>query len=130
VAPPAPPPPRPARARFAELAHDGETARAVVDPAHARALCAGHFPDDPLLPGAYLVELMAEVGGLLFGEQAVAPPPVELVRCTFAARITPDDRIAIVARRTAGGEDGFLEAEVHVRGVRAAHAVLRFATPR
>ncbi len=46
---------------FAEVTVRDGVARSVVRPAHAAALCAGHFPGDPLLPGSALLGLMAEL---------------------------------------------------------------------
>src|SRR5262249_12444908 len=47
--------PRRAGTSFAEGTGNTTVASARVRPAVARALCAGHFPSDPLLPGAALL---------------------------------------------------------------------------
>jgi 3-hydroxymyristoyl/3-hydroxydecanoyl-(acyl carrier protein) dehydratase len=103
---------------FATLRVGPRTARAHVRPGHARRLAAGHFPDEPLLPGAYLAELMADLGARLAGA-----PVAEVVRCTFRRRVRPADAIVIAARLAAGGE---VEAEVRVGRHAAARATLRF----
>jgi 3-hydroxymyristoyl/3-hydroxydecanoyl-(acyl carrier protein) dehydratase len=104
---------------FAEVTLTGGAVRARVRPAHARALCAGHFPGDPLLPGAYLAALMTEAAAHLHGGAALC----ELVRCAFHKRVRPDDEIMVTAR-IAGATT---LAEVHVSGACAARATLRFA---
>ncbi|HJW68238.1 MAG TPA: hypothetical protein VJ829_02650 [Candidatus Binatia bacterium] len=50
-------------ASFVDLARSANGLTGHVRPARALALCAGHFPDVPLLPGAALVGLMAELSG-------------------------------------------------------------------
>ncbi len=106
------------------------TARAVVRPAHARDLCAGHFPGDPLLPGASLAELMAELAATLVGSDPEPYALAELVRCTFLTRIRPDQEIVVLARRRGGPDPTTVDAEVHTRGACAARAVLRFGARR
>ena len=112
---------------FRQLTVSAATAEGVVRPAHAEDLCAGHFPGDPLVPGASLARLMAAVAGELVGG-AGAEPGV-LIRCTFHLRVTPADDILVSARlgeRTASGAD--VAAEVRVRGRCAARARFRFGT--
>jgi 3-hydroxymyristoyl/3-hydroxydecanoyl-(acyl carrier protein) dehydratase len=106
------------QAAFAE-AHllDGGVS-AVVEREYARALCAGHFPGDPVLPGAYLAALMADLAGRLARE-----PLAEVVRCVFRVRVRPDDEIVVAAWLAPAGS---VEAEVRVRGACAARATLRF----
>jgi 3-hydroxymyristoyl/3-hydroxydecanoyl-(acyl carrier protein) dehydratase len=103
---------------FATLRVGPRTARARVRTGHARRLAAGHFPDEPLLPGAYLAELMADLGARLAGA-----PVAEVVRCTFRRRVHPEDAIVIAARLAAADE---VEAEVRVGRHAAARATLRF----
>lgn len=104
---------------FQDLTVSGATAAGVVRPEHARRLCAGHFPDDPLLPGAALARLMAAAAQALVGTDG----PGMVLRCTFYLRVTPDDEILVSARRTAGAD---VAAEVRVRGRSAARATFRF----
>jgi len=104
---------------FAEVVLVDGVVRARVRPAYALALCAGHFPGDPLLPGAYLAAHMTEVAARLQNGAALR----ELVRCTFHRRVRPDDEIVV----TAHGAGETVLAEVRVAGVCAARATLRFA---
>jgi len=104
---------------FEALLLDGRSVQARVRRAHARALCAGHFPGDPFLPGAYLAGLMAELGGRLLRGRPLA----RVVRCAFRHRVTPEGDIVVRARRIPGGR---VEAEVHAAGTCAARATLVF----
>src|SRR5262249_17206829 len=103
---------------FATLRVGPRTARAHVRPAHARRLAAGHFPHEPLLPGAYLAALMADLGARLAGA-----PVAQVVRCPFRRRLHPHARILIAAPPAAARE---VEAEVRIGRDAAARATLRF----
>lgn len=98
----------------------GGVARAVVRHAHARRLCAGHFPGEPIVPGSALTGLMADVGARLVPE-----PLREIVRCTFRTPVVPEDDIVIAATRGPGEQ---VEVEVVTARGRAARALLRFGT--
>ncbi len=105
---------------FARVTIEDGAARGVVRRAHARRLCAGHFPGDPIVPGAYLAGLMAELAA------RVVPPSATLAtleRCVFLVRVSPEDEIVVTVRRLSGNR---AEAEVHRRGECAARATLRF----
>jgi 3-hydroxymyristoyl/3-hydroxydecanoyl-(acyl carrier protein) dehydratase len=105
---------------FAELAVADGVARATVRPEHARRLCEGHFPGDPIVPGAFLAGLMAEVAAALFpGGARLA----EVELAVFLGRTTPDHAIVVTARLEDGSR---ASAEVHTRGACAARATLRF----
>lgn len=109
---------------FADIVVDGGTARARVRPDVARALCAGHFPGDPLLPGTALAGLMAELGAALLaadGHPAVRIRAIQ--RCVFRTRVRPDGPIDVVVRRAPGLA---VAATVDASARRAAHALLAF----
>jgi 3-hydroxymyristoyl/3-hydroxydecanoyl-(acyl carrier protein) dehydratase len=104
---------------FARVAIEGDSGRGVVRREHALALAAGHFPGDPFLPGAFVVELMA-----VLAERVTAPARVRaIVRCAFARRVRPDTEIVVTAR--AAGV--LVEARIEAGGEAAAHATLRVA---
>jgi 3-hydroxymyristoyl/3-hydroxydecanoyl-(acyl carrier protein) dehydratase len=104
---------------FARVAIEGATGRGVVRREHAVALTAGHFPGDPFLPGAFLVELMA-----VLAERVAAPARVgAIVRCAFARRVRPDTEIVVTAR--ASGV--LVETRLEAGGEPAAHATLLLA---
>jgi 3-hydroxymyristoyl/3-hydroxydecanoyl-(acyl carrier protein) dehydratase len=110
---------------FVEMIVAADGARAVVRPEHAGRLCAGHFPDEPLVPGAHLAGLMAELGAALLA--ATGHPTAvlaEIVQCVFVARVHPDAGIHVEARRRGELE---IEADIVAADRPAARAVLRFA---
>lgn len=105
---------------FAEVTVRDGTARSVVRREHAEALCAGHFPGDPLLPGSALLGLMAALGAhVVPGARLVA-----VDRCTFRTRVRPHARIVVRAARNTADR---VTATLHADGVAAARASLRFA---
>ena len=57
-------------AAFAAVTIGDSTARGVVCRAHARRLCEGHFPGEPIVPGARLAGLMAELAAALVAPTA------------------------------------------------------------
>ena len=78
------------------------------------------FPDEPLLPGAALVALMAELAAVLAGGPAA---PVAVERAVFRHRVSPGEALAVAAR-----QDGRrVHATVTSAGRVAAWASLRFA---
>jgi 3-hydroxymyristoyl/3-hydroxydecanoyl-(acyl carrier protein) dehydratase len=107
---------------FRDFAVRDGVARATVRPEHARGLCEGHFPGEPIVPGAFLAGLMAELAAALFPPGATV---VEVERVVFRARVTPDAPIALTARR----EDASRAvAEVQTGGTAVARATLRFTS--
>jgi 3-hydroxymyristoyl/3-hydroxydecanoyl-(acyl carrier protein) dehydratase len=106
---------------FHDLAVTDGMARATVPTEQAHRLCEGHFPGEPIVPGAFLAGLMADVAAALFPGGARL---VEVERAVFLARVTPDVPIAVTARR----EDAtHAAAEVHAGAACAARARLRFS---
>ena len=111
---------------FVDLALTATTARATLRRAHAERLCAGHFPDDPLLPGAFLAGLLADLGARLVATTGAKVALAEVVRCVFRHRVRPDDDIVLVATRDPAAQA--VEACVRTSHGTAATATLRFVT--
>lgn len=112
---------------FATIAVRGGTARARVRPSRAAALCAGHFPGDPFVPGSYLAALMAELGGRLVADGGARPRLREIERCVFRAPARPTGEMIVVARRVGRGR---VDAAVHANAACAARATLVFGPGR
>ena len=108
---------------YDELLIDGESARGRVRPAHAAALCTGHFPGDPFVPGAYLAGIMADLAERLMRNGRASARLQRVARCWFRARVKPDAEIVVLARRAPRRR---VEAEVRAEGVCAARATLVF----
>ncbi len=94
-----------------------------------------HFPDHPILPGALLIEAMAQLGGLLveatFDDGGDAPPRrallVQVRRARFSGMAGPGDRLELTA-----GLESRLAASAQVKatvtrdGEKIASATLQF----
>lgn len=105
---------------FTSLARGEGRVTATVDPTHAAAATAGHFPNEPLLPGSALLELMA------LAARALATEAVRLVaveRAVFRRRVGPAERIVVSASRVAGH---VVDSLVRADEADAATARLRF----
>ena len=99
--------------------------RSPVPRSRLEALCAGHFPGDPIVPGAHIAGLLAEVAALVAAPGARL---AEIERCTFLAPLRPGDDVVLVATRTTPEPHGaVVEAEVQAGGDCAARARVRFA---
>ena len=100
-------------------------ARSIVPRRRLEALCAGHFPDDPIVPGAHIAGLLAEVAALAASPGARL---AEIERCTFLAPLRPGDDVMLIATRAAAEPQGtVVEASVQVAGECVARARVRFA---
>lgn len=115
-------------------------AHAVVRRAYAEELCDGHFPGDPIVPGAYLAGLMADVAAALVATSSSGPhgrrgaaAPARLVAiedCFFMRPVVPHEPIAITALLVpAALDERRVRVEVQTHDGRAARATLRFAGP-
>ena len=105
---------------FRDATVGGGAARAVVVREHAVALCAGHFPDEPVVPGASLAALAAELAADLVAPAVLA----EVERCLFLRPVAPADEIVVSARALSALR---VHAEIHAAGLPAVHVRFRFA---
>lgn len=133
--------PHPDEITFDELTVADGLAHAVVRRAHAERLCEGHFPGDPIVPGAYLAGLMAEVAAALVARAPSSPQSVSgatdparilaIEDCVFIRRVIPQEPIAIVARLVSAAVDvQRVDVQVQTHDGCAARARLRFAGTR
>ena len=112
----------------------GESARGIKNVTLTDEVVHDHFPDFPILPGALLVEAMAQLGGFLL-EVSVNAPDKPLVRALlvqiqsakFSRPAEPGDQIEVVARSGALLDAAAqIDAEARVAGERIARAQLTF----
>jgi 3-hydroxymyristoyl/3-hydroxydecanoyl-(acyl carrier protein) dehydratase len=112
---------------FVETVVTTDGARATLRRAHARELCNGHFPDEPLLPGAYVLGLMADLAGALLAERGIAGRLAEVVQSSFLLPLRPHADVELHARVENESGAATVTVEAHTRGRPAARATLRFA---
>ena len=76
----------------------------------------GHFPDNPVVPGVILCEIMAQTCGLLIGDAIVGKTPyyTGMDKVRFKQKVRPGDELRIVARITRQ-KDSFYFAEAEIR---------------
>ncbi len=83
----------------------GGDATARPQAALLEALCAGHFPGDPIVPGAWLLALVVRTARPL-GPDGVMPV---VKRCRFRAPVRPSDEVVVRVSARAGGADAVVE---------------------
>jgi 3-hydroxyacyl-[acyl-carrier-protein] dehydratase len=92
----------------------------------------GHFPERPLMPGALLIEAMAQVGGIVCGQLPDAVGMIPLLvgvnNARFRRQVIPGDQVVITA------EDlrikrrfGIMRTRAEVGGKLAAEAEIMFS---
>jgi 3-hydroxymyristoyl/3-hydroxydecanoyl-(acyl carrier protein) dehydratase len=90
-------------------------------------MCAGHFPGDPIVPGAYIAGLLADVSALAAASGAEQPVLAEVERCTFLAPLRPDGDALLVASPPERGPRGtIVAAEVRLGDRCVARGRFRF----
>jgi 3-hydroxyacyl-[acyl-carrier-protein] dehydratase len=71
-----------------------------LDP--AEPVFAGHFPDNPLLPGVLLIEAAAQTAGVMLGTRVPSKPGIALLAAVnhfkFLRPVRPGDEIEVEAR--------------------------------
>ena len=89
---------------------------------HGHPAFAGHFPGNPVLPGIYLIEAVAQTAGVMLS--SAAPPEPDAVhllgavnRFKFLKAVKPGDELRIVTRTlTDAGKMALIEGVVSVGG--------------
>ncbi|MFP4445313.1 MAG: 3-hydroxyacyl-ACP dehydratase FabZ [Desulfosudaceae bacterium] len=107
----------------------GERLTAVKNVSAGESWLAGHFPEDPVMPGVLIVEAMCQAGGVLvnLGEVFEDKRPVRyltgLDRVRFRKKVLPGDQLLITVRIVKKKLNMIkIEAEAAVNGVKVAEA--------
>jgi len=118
--------------RVAALDLDGGTIRCEADVPDRSPVFEGHFPGYPLLPGALMVETIAQASGwLLLAASAFSQMPflARVVGARMRREVRPGQRLAVSATLLHQGA-GYAGAEgrIELDGDPVAEAELRFRT--
>ncbi len=116
----------------------GESARGIKNVTLTDEVLHDHFPDFPILPGALIVEAMAQLAGFLLevSENAPGKPIVrallgQIKSAKFTTPAEPGDQIEVVVRLVRGLDTAAeVHAEALVEGRRIARAQLTFLLRR
>ena len=120
--------------RIVELAPPAR-ARAVKCVSLADDLFVDHFPGHPVLPGALVIEALAQLGGVLIeatlrerGRPDLVAVLTMVDRARFRRAVGPGDRMELAVEGLAASEDGGqVRGTAHLDGKLAAEAELGFA---
>ncbi len=115
-----------------------EVARAVKCVSLSDDLFVDHFPGHPVMPGAMLLEAMAQLGGVLLEQSVRREGEVErhalltlVDRAKFRQVVRPGDRVELEARGLRVSEDGGqIQGKALVDGKLVAEATLGYAFAR
>ena len=107
-------------------------ARGYKNVTYNEPVFTGHFPSNPLLPGVYMLEAMAQLGGCVVmepGEFARKTPYLAGIdHAKFRRPVIPGDRLMMEVRLTRHRRNiGWVEAEASVDGEYVCSAELMFS---
>jgi 3-hydroxyacyl-[acyl-carrier-protein] dehydratase len=112
----------------------GESARGIKNVTLTDEVLHDHFPDYPILPGALVVEAMAQLAGFLLevthneeGKPTLRALLVQIEKARFSSPAEPGDQIELSVKCGSALEAAAqVDCEAHVRGQRIARAQLTF----
>jgi beta-hydroxyacyl-ACP dehydratase FabZ len=92
----------------------------------------GHFPGNPLMPGVYMIEAMAQLGGAVVLQSGDSrrkiPYLAGIDKARFRLPVVPGDRLMMeVTLERSRGNIGWVRASASVEGAPAASAMLMFS---
>ncbi|MEW8977738.1 MAG: 3-hydroxyacyl-ACP dehydratase FabZ [Symbiobacterium sp.] len=88
---------------------------------------AGHFPDEPVVPGVLLLEAMAQCGGFLFEVEGRRGYIAAIDKARFVRPVVPGDQLIIEMRLLQRlGDLARAAGEAKVDGQRAATAEITY----
>lgn len=99
------------------------SAEAILDGAAIAILADGHYPGDPILPGAHLLGALVDLAA------HIAPPGTALrgvERCTFHAIVRPSAEVTLRVRALPSEHGMRFEAEALIGTQRAGRATFLF----
>jgi 3-hydroxymyristoyl/3-hydroxydecanoyl-(acyl carrier protein) dehydratase len=112
---------------FADAVVEARQVRARLPRAFLDTLCAGHFPGDPIVPGAYVAGVMADAGALIPAVREARLAIASVERCTFLAPLRPGDDVVVAVTMSPAAPAGTVHAEVRVGATCVARGRLRYA---
>lgn len=79
----------------------GQSAHAIKNISINEPYFQGHFPDYPVMPGVYIIEAMAQLGGVLLMQRIGNTQQLALLAgvdgCRFRRQVVPGDQLHIYA---------------------------------
>jgi 3-hydroxyacyl-[acyl-carrier-protein] dehydratase len=108
----------------------GVSAEAITSFASGDPMFAGHFPDNPIVPGVIITEALAQTAGIAAasGYPETAPPffLLSAIRSMkFFRAVRPEERIDLRAEKLGKADDLVqFKVEASVKGVRVAEGQL------
>jgi len=86
----------------------GESAHAIKNLSADEWFFAGHFPNEPIMPGVLIIEALAQLAGIAMlagnafdeAHEAKSMYFVKIESATFKAKVVPGDRLNLFAQKT------------------------------